>query len=112
MHRRWKDSHGATVGQDAPEGLATAPRRILPAKVTAKVNLLNRMSIRSNHPDAVSVCTILAAAVVGGIAYQTGHHSLRVAAVNRLTEIMDSLKRAQRRGDRLAQRVDPTPTAP
>ncbi|MFN8071091.1 MAG: adenylate/guanylate cyclase domain-containing protein [Mycobacterium sp.] len=79
--------------QDAPEDSATAPRRILPAKVTAKVNLLNRMSIQSKLILMLVLCTILAAAVVGGIAYQTGRNSLRVAAVNRLTEIMDSQKR-------------------
>jgi hypothetical protein len=39
------------------------------------------------------LCTFLAAAIVGGIAYQTGRNSLRIAAINRLTEIMESQKR-------------------
>lgn len=78
---------------DAPEELATALRRRLPVKMPPKVNFLNRISIQSKLILMLVLCTILAAAVVGGIAYQTGRNSLRVAAVNRLTEIMDSQKR-------------------
>ncbi len=56
--------------------------------------LLNRISIQSKLILMLVLCTILAAAVVGGIAYQSGRDSLREAAVNRLTEIRESQLRA------------------
>lgn len=56
--------------------------------------LINRVSIQSKLILMLVLCTILAAAVVGGIAYQTGRNSLRVAAINRLVEIRESQKRA------------------
>ncbi len=40
------------------------------------------------------ICTVLAAAIVGGIAYQSGRNSLRTGAINRLVEIRESQKRA------------------
>lgn len=54
---------------------------------------LNRISIQSKLMLMLVLCTILAAAIVGGIAYQSGRNSLRTAAVNRLVEIRESQSR-------------------
>lgn len=54
---------------------------------------LTRVSIQSKLLLMLVLCTILAAAIVGGISYQTGRNSLREAAFNRLTEIRESQKR-------------------
>jgi class 3 adenylate cyclase len=56
-------------------------------------NLLNRISIQSKLILMLVLCTILAAAIVGGIAYETGRNSLRAAAVNRLVEMRESQTR-------------------
>lgn len=56
--------------------------------------LFNRISIQSKLILMLVLCTVISAAVVGGIAYQTGRNSLRTAAINRLTEIRESQKRA------------------
>lgn len=94
-----------TAGQDAPDGpvspggsevsgRSTLPARSkLPGRMPAGINFLNRFSIQSKLILMLVLCTILAAAIVGGIAYQTGRNSLRVAAVNRLTEILEAQKR-------------------
>jgi len=55
---------------------------------------LNRISIQSKLILMLVLCTILAAAIVGGIAYQSGRASLRDAAFSRLTEIRESQKRS------------------
>ena len=78
--------------RDAPEESATAPRRRLPGK-SSRFNLLNRFSIQSKLILMLVLCTFLAAAIVGGISYQTGRNSLRESAINRLTEILESQKR-------------------
>lgn len=57
-------------------------------------HLLSRFSIQSKLILMLVLCTILAAAVVGGIAYQTGRNSLRQGAINQLTEIRQSQLRA------------------
>ncbi len=54
---------------------------------------LNRISIQSKLILMLTLCTVLAAAIVGGIAYQSGRNSLRAAAVNRLVEIRESQTR-------------------
>ncbi|MCB1289396.1 MAG: adenylate/guanylate cyclase domain-containing protein, partial [Mycobacterium sp.] len=55
--------------------------------------LLNRISIQSKLILMLALCTVLAAAIVGGIAYQNGRNSLRTAAVDRLIEIREAQKR-------------------
>lgn len=55
--------------------------------------LLNRVSIQSKLILMLVLCTVLASAIVGAIAYKTGRDALRTAAVNRLTEIRESQKR-------------------
>lgn len=72
----------------APDALGHRWRRRPSSK------LLNRISIQSKLILMLVLCTILAAAVVGGIAYQTGRNSLREGAVNQLTEIRESQLRA------------------
>lgn len=59
-----------------------------------RISFLNRISIQSKLILMLVLCTILAAAIVGGIAYQTGRNSLRTAAFSRLTEIRESQKRS------------------
>lgn len=56
-------------------------------------NPLNRISIQSKLILMLVLCTVLAAAIVGGIAYQTGRNSLRIGAMNRLIEIRESQAR-------------------
>lgn len=60
----------------------------------ARRGLLRRISIQSKLILMLVICTVLAAAIVGGIAYQTGRNSLRTGAVDRLVEIRESQKRA------------------
>lgn len=78
--------------ESAPGRASRARRPSLPNTVT-RVNILNRLSIQSKLILMLVLCSILAAAIVGGIAYQTGRNSLRNAAVTRLTEILESQKR-------------------
>ncbi len=73
--------------RDAPESQAERPQA--PVRVPRR-KLLNRISIQSKLIMMLALCTILAAVVVGGIAYQSGRDSLRTAAINRLTEIRES----------------------
>ncbi len=56
--------------------------------------MLNRISIQSKLLLMLVLCTMLAAVVVGGIAFQTGRNSLRTAAFSRLTEIRESQRRS------------------
>ena len=56
--------------------------------------LLNRVSIQSKLILMLVACTVLAAAVVGAIAYKTGRDSLRAAAIDRLTELREAQTRA------------------
>jgi len=77
--------------RDAPDESVTA-RRAKPPGRTSR-NFLNRISIQSKLLLMLVLCTILAAAIVGGIAYHNGRNSLRISAVNRLTEFMESQKR-------------------
>ena len=61
--------------------------------LTRQRSFLQRISIQSKLILMLVLCTILAAAIVGGIAYETGRTSLRTGAFNRLTEIRESQKR-------------------
>lgn len=65
--------------------LATSRFRRLPRR-----RLLSRFSIQSKLVLMMVLCTIIAAAVVGLIAFQAGRSSLRTAAFNRLTEVRAS----------------------
>lgn len=84
----------AQLGTDAaasPPELAAATRRTGSAR--PRRNLLTRISIQSKLILMLVLCTILAAAIVGAIAYQTGRNSLRTAAITRLVEIRESQTR-------------------
>ncbi len=59
-----------------------------------RTTMLNRISIQSKLILMLVLCTILAAAVVGGIAFQTGRNSLRTGAFNKLTEIREAQMRS------------------
>ena len=52
--------------------------------------LLSRFSIQSKLVMMMVLCTIIAAAVVGLIAFQAGRSSLRTQVFNRLTEVRES----------------------
>jgi len=82
-------AHDETV---PPGNRTSALRQSIPNTIS-RVNFLNRISIQSKLILMLVLCSILAAAVVGGIAYQAGRNSLRTAAVTRLTEILESQKR-------------------
>ncbi len=56
--------------------------------------LLARVSIQSKLIVMLVLCTILAAAVVGAIAFEVGRTSLRTAVFARLTEIREAQSRA------------------
>ena len=56
--------------------------------------LLARVSIQSKLILMLVLCTILAAAVVGAIAFRTGRNSMREAVFNQLTEVRQSQSRA------------------
>lgn len=77
----------SVVADDAVPEFDAEPRR-------RRHSMLNRISIQSKLILMLVLCTILATAVVGGIAYQTGRNSLRTSAVNRLVEIRESQKRS------------------
>ena len=57
-------------------------------------NLLKHVSIQSKLILMLVLCTILGAAIVGAIAYQTGRNSLRTAAISRLVETRETQRRA------------------
>jgi class 3 adenylate cyclase len=78
----------------APDQAATGPDRRSKYRLRGRRGLLSRISIQSKLILMLVICTVLAAAIVGGIAYQTGRNSLRTGAVNRLVEIRESQKRA------------------
>lgn len=80
---------GATTDPSA----SAAKRSRFPIGIPGR-GFLTRISIQSKLILMLALCTILAAAIVGGISYQTGRTSLREAAFNRLTEIREAQKRA------------------
>lgn len=77
------------VAPDPESSSSTAWRRIRPPRT----KLLNRISIQSKLLLMLVLCTMLAAIVVGGIAFNTGRNSLRTASFVRLTEIREAQKR-------------------
>ncbi len=81
--------HAAPEEQGSAPEVVQSPR---PAQLPRR-NLLNRISIQSKLILMLVLCTFLAAAVVGGISYQTGRNSLRIAAVNRLVEVREAQTR-------------------
>lgn len=56
--------------------------------------LLSKVSIQSKLVVMLVLCTIVAATVVGFIAFQTGRSSMRDSVFNRLTEVRQSQSRA------------------
>jgi class 3 adenylate cyclase len=78
-------------GHDAHD--QTAPVAPPPVRRVNRFNVLNRISIQSKLILMLVLCSVLAAAIVGGIAYQTGRNALRAAAVTRLNEVLESQKR-------------------
>jgi class 3 adenylate cyclase len=83
----------AVKGSEANRTDPEAAQLPAPGDRLRRRNLLNRISIQSKLILMLVLCTILAAAIVGGIAYETGRNSLRAAAVNRLVEIRESQTR-------------------
>ncbi len=83
--------------QDAstPESTSPpAPRKPTPLERFRHNRLLARVSIQSKLILMLVLCTMLAAAVVGAIAFQVGRTSLRTAVFDRLIEIRESQSRA------------------
>ncbi|AQT79877.1 adenylate/guanylate cyclase domain-containing protein [Mycolicibacterium litorale] len=79
--------------QDASEPPRTTTRPH-PMKWWRRNRLLARVSIQSKLIVMLVLCTILAAAVVGAIAFEVGRTSLRTAVFTRLTEIQQAQARA------------------
>ena len=78
------------VTEPAGEGEAPTTRRgPLPAS-----SPLSNVSIQSKLILMMVLCTVLAATVVGGIAFQAGRTSLRNAVFDRLTEVRESQTRS------------------
>lgn len=80
---------------DAPEERGSTPEvvRSPPPAQQPRRKLLNRISIQSKLILMLVLCTFLAVAAVGGIAYQNGRNGLRDGAINRLIEIREAQKR-------------------
>ncbi len=79
--------------RSAPEQPATQPERRSKFRLRGRRGVLSRISIQSKLILMLVICTVLAAAIVGGIAYQSGRNLLRNAAVNRLVEVREAQKR-------------------
>ena len=78
--------------EQAPDEQATAPRRFQRLR---RRRLLSRFSIQSKLvADDGAVGTVIAAAVVGFIAYHAGRSSMRTQVFSRLTELRESQLRA------------------
>lgn len=76
---------------DAPDQ-GSSPDSVRRRVRVPKPKFLSRFSIQSKLILMLVLCAMLAAAVVGGIAFQTGRTSLREGAFNRLTEIREAQK--------------------
>ncbi|EHB53349.1 adenylate/guanylate cyclase with integral membrane sensor [Mycolicibacterium rhodesiae JS60] len=79
--------------QDAPQP-ASSPGKLRLVDRFRRDRVLARVSIQSKLILMLVICTMLAAAVVGAIAFQVGRSSLRTAVFNRLIEIRESQSRA------------------
>src|SRR6202795_3438864 len=77
--------------EQAPDEQATAPRRFQRLR---RRRLLSRFSIQSQLVVMMVLCTVIAAAVVGFIAYHAGRSSMRTQVFSRLTELRESQLRA------------------
>lgn len=79
--------------QDAPQPASTSGKLRFVDRFR-RDRVLARVSIQSKLILMLVICTMLAAAVVGAIAFQVGRTSLRTAVFNRLIEIRESQSRA------------------
>src|ERR1700732_1702154 len=80
----------STVEQ-APEEQAAEPTRF---RRLRRRRLLSRFSIQSKLVVMMVLCTVIAAAGVGFIAFQAGRSSMRAQVFSRLTEVRESQLRA------------------
>ena len=80
------------LGQDGPESVS-APEYSLPSSWSRGLSI-NRVSIQSKLILMLVLCTILSAAIVGGIAIATGRQNMQTVAYERLAEIRDAQRRA------------------
>ena len=81
----------AAVTDSPTEEQATEARRF---KRLGRRRLLSRFSIQSKLVVMMVLCTVVAAAVVGLIAFHAGRSSMRTQVFNRLTEVRESQARA------------------
>ncbi|HZQ33922.1 MAG TPA: adenylate/guanylate cyclase domain-containing protein [Mycobacterium sp.] len=77
--------------EQASELQPAAPRRF---KRLGRRRLLARVSIQSKLVVMMVLCTVVAAVVVGVIAFQAGRSTMRTQVFNRLTEVRESQTRA------------------
>lgn len=79
------------TGEQATEEQAAKPRRF---RSPRRRRLLARISIQSKLVVMMVLCTIVAAAVVGFIAFHAGRNTMRTQVFSRLTELRESQSRA------------------
>ncbi len=77
--------------EQATDEQATETRKV---RRRRRRRLLSRVSIQSKLVVMMVLCTIVAAAVVGFIAFHAGRSSMRIQVFNRLTELRESQSRA------------------
>jgi len=77
--------------EQAPEEQATEATRF---RRLGRRRLLSQFSIQSKLVVMMVLCTIIAAAVVGFIAFHAGRNSMRTQVFSRLTELRESQSRA------------------
>lgn len=82
-----------TTTQDAPE-TSDATR----SATRSRRRLMSRVSIQSKLLVMLLLTSVLSAAVVGAIGYQSGRNSLRISVFDRLTEIRESQSRQLQTG--------------
>ncbi|MBV9515448.1 MAG: HAMP domain-containing protein [Mycobacteriaceae bacterium] len=86
------------TADQAPEEPATGEPAAEPARFTRlRRRLLTRISIQSKLVVMMVLCAIVAAAVVGFIAFHAGRNTMRMQVFNRLTEVRESQSRALNR---------------
>jgi class 3 adenylate cyclase len=87
----------AAVTESPTEDEAVTPEpesRVQRFRRLRRGRLLGRISIQSKLVVMMVLCTIVAAAVVGFIAFHAGRSSMRTQVFNRLTEVRESQSRA------------------
>lgn len=87
-----------TTSNDDAHHIETLDSTTTPTAKRSRRRLLSRVSIQSKLLVMLLLTSVLSAAVVGAIGYQSGRNSLRAAVFDSLTEIRQSQSRQLRAG--------------